>query len=229
VAPDIKICGLTRPDDAAAARALGAAYLGVIFAPSPRRLDAAAACTVLDAGGPGVARVGVFGASEVAEIVAIAQSCRLDVVQLHGDPEVSIVDALRSRFEGEVWAVARVTGSVLPDGWEALAERADALVLDARPAGGSGQLGGTGASFEWSEVAARLRPIRTGGRTRLVAAGGLRAENVAQAIAALAPEVVDVSSGVESAPGRKDHDRMRAFFAAVKAGGLAAGAGRGGV
>jgi phosphoribosylanthranilate isomerase len=91
-----------------------------------------------------------------------------------------------------------------------LLDSADGLLLDAyTPAA----LGGTGVSFSWSSIALDLQAIR--GTTPVILAGGLRPENVADAIAALAPDVVDVSSGVESAPGIKDHDRMRAFRDAV--------------
>ena len=208
---DIKFCGLTRPRDAAVAASLGAAYVGVIFAESPRRLDAAAARAVLDVARGPAQTAGVFGAEPAEWIAAVAGEVRLDVVQLHGDPTPTVVDDVRRRFAGEVWAVVRIAGSDVPPGVSTLMEVADAVVLDAKVAG---QLGGTGTRFDWDRIAATLDRRRA--RARLVLAGGLNPTNVAEAIRVVAPDVVDVSSGVESAPGIKDHARMRAFSDAVR-------------
>ena len=203
--PEVKFCGLTRPEDAAQAAALGAAYAGVIFAGGPRRLDPVRAGVVLAAAGA-ARRVGVFGATDADDIARVAALAGLDVVQLHGDPDVAAVAAVRRRFAGTVWAVARCEGARLPDGVDELFAAADAVVLDARV---PGLLGGTGVAVPWAEIAAAVAAARGGGR--LVLAGGLTPENVAEAVHALAPDIVDVSSGVESAPGIKDHERMRAF------------------
>jgi phosphoribosylanthranilate isomerase len=215
VRPDVKFCGLTRAEDAALAAALGAAYAGVVFAESPRRVSAVRAREIFGAVGSTVRRVGVFGACTAEEIVGVAREVGLDVVQLHGDPQAEEIARVRRGFAGEVWAVVRVAGDELPEGWLRLARDADALVLDSRPAprDGAAPLGGTGTTFSWDAVAARLAPHRSS--FRLVLAGGLRGENVRDGIAALAPDVVDVSSGVESAPGIKDPARMRAFAEAV--------------
>jgi phosphoribosylanthranilate isomerase len=208
---DIKFCGLTRPDDAACAVSLGAAYTGVIFAPSPRRLDPMVARTVLDAARGAARTAGVFGAESSRRIAEVAIEVGLDVVQLHGDPSPATVRDVRRVFAGEVWAVVRITGSELPANLSLLMDVADALVLDAKV---PGQLGGTGVTFDWNRVAKALD--RRPGRARLVLAGGLKPENVAHAIRVVAPDIVDVSSGVESAPGIKDHARMRAFSDAVR-------------
>jgi phosphoribosylanthranilate isomerase len=213
VAPDVKFCGLTRPEDAALAAALGAAYLGVIFAGGPRLLEPARARTVLDAAGAGErrpARVGVFGAASAEAIARVAEEAGLDVVQLHADPSPADVAAVRARFAGEVWAVIRTATPELPAGARALFDSADAVVLDARVAG---TLGGSGVALDWPALAPAVEAARSGGR--LVVAGGLHAENVARAVAALSPAAVDVSSGVERAPGIKDPARMRAFAAAA--------------
>ena len=207
--PDIKFCGLTRPEDAAEARDAGGRYAGVILAPSARRLLPESARRVLAAAG-GLRRVGVFGHALAPEIAELAQTLGLDVVQLHGDPDGSLVDDVRSRFPGEVWAVVRVEGDRLPASAARLAALADAIVLDARA---EGQLGGTGTRFDWEGVAASVDGWR--GATRLVLAGGLTPHNVWRATSVLAPDVVDVSSGVESAPGIKDHEKMRAFARAA--------------
>src|SRR6185295_13997803 len=127
-------------------------------------------------------------------------------VQLPGDPTPGIVERVRPFFNGEVWAVIRVSGSELPPDALALFSVADAVVLDAKV---PGQLGGTGTTFDWDPVARTLDRLRA--RSRIVLAGGLNPDNVAHAIRVVAPDVVDVSSGVEASPGVKDHPRMRAF------------------
>lgn len=218
---ELKFCGLTRAGDAGQAASLGARYAGVIFAGGPRRLDAAAARLVLDAAtaiAPGVRRVGVFGGQTPSEIGAIAREARLDVVQLHADPGAAAIAAVHATFDGLVWGALRVAAgqATLPAEAAALFEAADGVVLDARV---DGMLGGTGTAVAWEALVGPLAEVR--GVTPLVLAGGLRAETVAAAIRALAPEVVDVSSGVESAPGVKDPERMRAFADAVRAEGVA--------
>jgi phosphoribosylanthranilate isomerase len=207
---EIKFCGLTRPEDAAQAGALGASYAGVIFAGGPRRIDAARAAEVLAAAGSAVRRVGVFGDQSPEEIARIVRAARLDVVQLHGDPQPAIIRRVRGEAQVDIWGVVRVNGRELATRIAELDLDADAIVLDSLVAG---KLGGSGVTFDWSILTADVRPTRA----RLVAAGGLTPDNVAAAIRALAPHVVDVSSGVEreGEPGIKDHARMRAFADAV--------------
>lgn len=207
---EIKFCGMMRPEDALNAARLDAAYVGVIFADSPRRLTDDRAREVFAVLPPAVKRVGVFGREDADAIAARAERVGLQVVQLHGDPDAQSIAAVRSRWSGEVWAVHRVSGSAIGAGVADLLATADALVLDARV---DGKLGGTGVTLPWGELRARL-PVRAGA-ARLVLAGGLTPENVAQAVEAFEPDIVDVSSGVESAPGVKDHGRMRAFRDAV--------------
>ena len=206
----VKFCGLTRPDDAALAGALGAGYAGVIFAGGPRLVSPAEARRVLDAAGGTVRRVGVFGAQAPHEIAATAQEAALDVVQLHADPTAEFVEEVRARYDGVVWAVLRTSGTLASDRAAELFAVADAVLLDAHVAGA---LGGTGHALAWDAL--RTAVNRARGTRRLVLAGGLTPTNVGTAIAALAPDVVDVSSGVEQGPGVKDHSRMRAFAEAV--------------
>lgn len=209
----VKFCGLTRPEDVAIAVTLGAGYVGVIFAGGPRLLTPARAREVLEASGT-ARRVGVFGAVSAAEVGAVAREVGLDVVQLHGDPDAAAIAAVRRAFGGEVWAVLRCEGAEVPPEAASLFRVADAVVLDAKV---PGQLGGTGVTVPWRALREGLAPMRDGGAP-LVLAGGLRPENVAEAVATLSPAVVDVSSGVERAPGVKDHERMRAFRRAVGGG-----------
>jgi len=210
---DVKFCGLTQAVDADRAVALGAAYCGVIFAGGPRTLSILQARTVL-AGVSGARRVGVFADLPAADIAHVAEAVGLDVVQLAADPSPGTVAAVRAVFGGLVWASVRCAGPVLPDDAERLFATADAVVLDARI---PGALGGTGTTLPWLTLADAVRTAR--GRVgQLVLAGGLTDATVPTAIAALDPDVVDVSSGVESAPGIKDHERMRRFVAAASYG-----------
>ena len=211
MAPEVKFCGLTRPEDAEFASELGAAYIGVIFAGGPRTVPAHQADGILGAGHSVPARVGVFGAQTPDEIAVIATDLALDVVQLHADPTPADVDALRRVWEGVIWAAVRIAGTDIPRGTADLFRAADAVVFDARV---SGRLGGTGTPLVWARLRDGVDRLRA--RRPLVLAGGLTPENVAIAADALEPDVVDVSSGVERAPGIKDHARMRAFATAVR-------------
>jgi phosphoribosylanthranilate isomerase len=216
VAVDVKICGLTRAVDAELADAAGAAYLGVIFAGGPRNRTPEEAREVLLA--RRARKVGVFGAQSVEEVARIAAHVGLDVIQLHGlhgldgDAQADVVRGVRAATGLEVWAVIRTADGLLTDGDEAVADAADALVVDALA---PGVLGGSGVRVPWLELGESLDAMQSG--HRVVLAGGLMPENVREAIDYVSPHVVDVSSGVESAPGVKDHQRVRAFIAAVRA------------
>ena len=195
------------------AASLGAEYVGVIFAAGPRRLTTDEAVAVLRNVPEAVRRVGVFDRIDPDAVASIAERLSLGALQLHGGCDGAMIARLRMKFDGEIWAVLRVTNGALPSGARALFEYADAVLLDAHV---EGKLGGTGVALPWADLLARLEPLRGRG-ARLVVAGGLKPENVASAIRVLRPDVVDVSSGVETAPGIKDHTRMRAFRDAVRA------------
>jgi phosphoribosylanthranilate isomerase len=212
VVPDVKVCGLVRSADAAAAAEAGVRYLGVIFADSRRRVAPDEARRVLDGAlGRDVRRVGVFGAASTLEILAAADAARLDVLQLHVPPDATGLQHLRSQFDGAIWGVVRVSPAGLTSQeWQAW-RLADAVVVDTWSATA---LGGTGVPFAWSDAAAAIVALR--GVRPLVLAGGLTALNVAAAIGALSPEIVDVSSGVERVPGEKDPHRIAAFMKAVR-------------
>jgi phosphoribosylanthranilate isomerase len=215
VRTEIKFCGLTRAADAAEAVTLGASYVGVIFASGPRRLSLQEAAEVLADVPMSVRRVGVFAETTVDAIAAAAERLKLGAVQLHGENGDRLLESVRSRFDGEVWSVLRLRDGRLPSVAAEMFTSADAVLLEAHVAG---KLGGTGVSLPWERLVDELGPLRTNGDgARLVLAGGLKAENVGEAIRLLRPDVVDVSSGVETAPGIKDHARMRAFRDAVHA------------
>lgn len=207
---EVKICGLTRAVDAEFADAAGAAYLGVIFAGGPRQRSPLEARATL--AGRRARKVGVFAAQSPTEIGDVAAQVGLDVVQLHADGDPERVLAVRAATGLEIWAVVRTADGVLPDHVEELADAADALLIDALVAG---KLGGSGASVPWGMLGESLDAMESG--HRIVLAGGLTPDNVAEAIGYVSPMIVDVSSGVESAPGVKDHARIRSFIAAVHA------------
>lgn len=209
--PRVKVCGLTRAEDAAVAAAAGAHYLGAILAPGYGRTVTAARARVIF-GDFAAARVGVFVDAEPGEVRAAAAEAGLTVAQLHGDesPET----AARVRAGGlVVWKAVRVrSGGDVEAALDRYADAVDALLLDGYSPAAHG---GTGTAFDWHDAARRLQ-ARTG-CPRIVAAGGLRTENVARAARILRPHAVDVSSGVESAPGVKDAAAVHAFAAAVRA------------
>jgi phosphoribosylanthranilate isomerase len=212
----VKICGLTRPDDAAHAAIHGARYAGVIMAGGPRHLSTSDAQSVLHAAA-GARRVVVFGDQSPDEIVRTADQLSLDAVQLHGDASPALLEWLRARTPAARWAVVRVDGSRWPLAEiEAASASADALVLDAKV---DGQLGGTGIALPWADLSVSVASWRDRHpAVALVLAGGLRADRVSEARRWLSPDVLDVSSGVERAPGIKEPALVRAFLEAAESG-----------
>ena len=207
---EVKVCGLTRAIDAEAADAAGAAYLGVIFAGGPRQRTVAEARGTL--AGRRARKVGVFADQSGAEIADIASEIGLDVAQLHGGATVERIHAVRAATGLEVWAVVRTADGVLPADVDDVADAADALLIDALV---PGRLGGSGTVLPWGVLGESLDAMESG--HRIVLAGGLTPDNVAEAIGYVSPMIVDVSSGIETAPGVKDAARIRAFIAAVRA------------
>ena len=207
---EVKFCGMTRGEDVTFAAALGAAYVGAIFAGGPRHQTLDGAQRVFGAAFPPPQRVGVVAEQTPVDIAGIVNTLRLHAVQLHANPSVERIQQVRKTVTAKVWAVLQIAGDELPPDVSDIAANADAIVLDARVPGG---LGGSGVTLPWTQLARSLTKVR--GQCRIVLAGGLKPENVANAIAAIEPDVVDVSSGVESSPGIKDHSRMRAFIEAV--------------
>ena len=209
---EVKICGLTRPVDAEFADAAGAAYLGVIFAGGPRQRAPEEARATL--AGRRARKVGVFADQGEGDIATIAALVGLDVLQLHGASDPARIAAVRAATGLEIWAVVRTASGVLSAEDESLADAADALLVDAMS---PGQLGGTGLTLPWLELGESLDAMSVG--HRIILAGGLTPANVGEAIDYVSPMVVDVSSGVESAPGIKDQKLVRAFIAAARASG----------
>lgn len=211
--PAVKICGLTRPEDASHAESCGASYLGVILAGGPRLVTVEHARLVLGTRRHSVRRVAVFGDQPEDEVIVIAGMLDLDVIQLHGARTIEEITRIAERSGRTVWPVQRVAGSTLPIEATAMARAAGALVLDAHVVG---QLGGTGVALDWSGLVHEIRRLRRDvPGVQLVLAGGLRPGNVAMATQLLSPEVLDVSSGVEIAPGVKDPALVGQFVKAA--------------
>ncbi|MGC9224786.1 MAG: phosphoribosylanthranilate isomerase [Terracidiphilus sp.] len=211
----IKICGNTSLADAQLAAEAGAGAAGFVFAPSPRRVTAEQVAEIVPHLPPALEKIGVFVDALFEEIAATVDKAGLTGVQLHFDAPPTLPARLRERF-GPGLRILRVVhfDSAAGEGVAAIvADRnLDALLIDSRTAGA---VGGTGLTYDWN--AARRLIFDSAGQMKVVAAGGLTPENVAEAIATLRPWGVDVVSGVESAPGRKDAARVQAFIAAARA------------
>jgi phosphoribosylanthranilate isomerase len=201
----IKICGLTRPEDAVAAWEAGADRLGLILAPSRRCVSLEQARRVVAALPPQAAVVGVFVNASLAAMRRVASELRLCALQLHGDEPVAcccalgprVIKAVRPRYVAQLAQVEAYQGfDLLLDAWSAQAP------------------GGTGALSRWTWA----RDLVQRGH-RLILSGGLTPDNVHAAVLAVRPRMVDVSTGVEArgTVGRKDVGRMRAFVDAVRA------------
>ena len=196
----IKICGIRRPEDARAAADAGASAIGMVFWPgSPRAVDTAAARAIVAALPAGVPAIGVFVNQTADEINAAIDGAGLFGVQLHGDEPVDLIERIRRPVIRAVTLRGLDVLDVLPPQVTVLIDAVD-----------HERRGGTGQTIDWAAAAAvaRRRPI--------VLAGGLTPSNVEQAMAAVRPYAVDVSSGVETAPGTKDHARIAAFIDAVR-------------
>jgi phosphoribosylanthranilate isomerase len=202
--PPVKVCGLTDVEEARACAEAGAWGIGLVFASaSPRHVGVDRACAIVAALDPGVARVGVFVDADPAEVADVARKAGLTHVQVHG---ASDAEAVRAASGLPVIEGVRVDGPAAIE--RARASAADLVLLDAAVPGAHG---GTGIAFDWGLIEATTlgRPFGV--------AGGLRPENVAEAVRRLRPALVDVSSGVERRPGRKDIARVIAFLQAVDA------------
>lgn len=197
----IKICGITSAHDAELAQAAGADAIGMIFAPHSRRVVTAhQAADIAAATGPFVTKVGVFVDADIEQVRDLIGQLRLDAVQLHGDESSEYAAAVRPHAT-VVRAVPFVTA---PTPAAVAGYSADAWLIDAATPG-------SGTPFAWGDATAwRAHP-------RLILAGGLSPDNVAEAIRHLRPYAVDVASGVESRPGKKDPEAVKRFVAAVRA------------
>jgi len=197
----VKICGITNLEDAVAAVKWGADALGFVFATSPRQMTVDKVATIVAGLPPFVCKVGVFADSELEEVKETMMACSLNLAQLHGSEGPDYCQAL---FPKVIKSFRVENESVLE-----LIPRyeASAYLLDSYH---STLKGGTGQSFDWeiAKKATRCGPV--------ILSGGLSSVNVGQAVNRVKPYAVDVSSGVESEPGKKDHEKLRTFLKVAK-------------
>jgi len=200
---EIKICGITNIEDALASASVGADALGFVFhTASPRYVTPGKAREIIAVLPPEVCTVGVFVNLAAVEVLRIAQLCGLDFIQLHGGetqdycrrlPRESLIKAMSFRSEEEFAAMADYP--------------VRAFLVDAHD---PVRFGGTGKTCDWNLAG------KAAARHPLILAGGLNGENIIAALTAVHPLAVDISSGVETAPGKKDHEKIRAVIASVQ-------------
>lgn len=200
----IKICGITNLEDALLACQLGADALGFVFAESPRKVDVETVADIVEKLPPLVSKVGVFVNEKPENIEDIAERCSLDYYQLHGDetpkyvarfPQDKIIKAFRIKDKSDLDKIDKFPN-------------VSAVLLDSFT---EGEYGGTGKTFDW-KLALGVKGLCN----HLILSGGMTPENVAEAIKKVKPYGVDVSSGVEEKPGKKDPEKLEKFFSEVR-------------
>ncbi|HEY5382515.1 MAG TPA: phosphoribosylanthranilate isomerase [Acidobacteriaceae bacterium] len=228
----IKICANKNLADAQLAAELGADAVGFVFAPSKRQVTAEQVAAITPHLPGNVAKIGVFATQDAQEIAAATQAAGLSGVQLHHEPRPALIEELNRAFEGRIQLIQVVSYPIdaadraaadeqfsLALGTALAMPAISAVLVDAARGGVSG---GLGVAFDWKVVADLVRSAyasaqRTGHKLpKLIVAGGLRAENVPEAIATFRPWGVDVASGVESEPGTKNPQRLREFLTAAR-------------
>lgn len=208
----VKVCGLSRPEHVAAAVEAGANYLGfVFFEKSPRNVSLDAARELVINVTPGVAKVALVVDADDAFLDCLTATVPIDILQLHGSENVERVAQIKARYRLPVMkaiGIADVADLTLIDPYELVA---DQILVDAKPPKGADLPGGNGLAFDWRLIAGRRWSVPW------MLAGGLTPHTVRSAVARTGARQVDVSSGVESAPGIKDSDKIRDFITAARA------------
>lgn len=211
VTPEIKICGINTPEAVRAVIKARADYMGLVFfPPSPRNVSIAAARELSAMAATPLRRVGLFVDANDSLIGEAVSGAGLDVVQLQGSETPQRAAQIKARHGCAVWKAMPIATRADLDRASAFAGAADLILLDAKTPKGA-LPGGMGLSFDWSILTGWQPPCAWG------LAGGLNPDNVADAIRRTGAPLVDVSSGVESAPGSKDEGRIAAFCNAVRA------------
>jgi phosphoribosylanthranilate isomerase len=225
----IKICANTNLEDAQLAAELGADAVGFVFAPSTRQITAAQVAHITPHLPEGLECVGVFPALKASEIARIAQEAGLTGVQLHGDFNPELIRQLDEISHGQIKLIQTLhwqadTADTIANGDASAAVIADQLkqiaadgiidrvLIDTKV--GSSSNGGTGVPFDWNAARTTLAEAAAG--LKLIIAGGLRQDNVSEAIRRLAPWGVDVAGGVEQSPGRKSPEKLAAFIRSAR-------------
>lgn len=205
--PKVKICGITSPGDARLAVKLGADMIGFNFFPGSKRfINSKQVESILKRLSSPITKVGVFVNQPLEEIIEAQRTAVLDAIQLHGDEPPGFVDDLRNETDAKIVKVFRVGENfdkAAIDDYDASGIMLDSFSLSA--------FGGTGKIFDWSVAAGIAKDV-----DNLYLAGGLNPENVAEAVRAVRPYAVDVASGVESSPGKKDPKKLEAFIRNAK-------------
>jgi len=206
----VKICGLRTADDVRAAADAGATYVGFVFFPkSPRNVTVAEARDLAADVPVGIAKVALVVNADDALLDAITEQVAIDILQLHGSETPERVAEIRSRYGLPVMKAVGVADASDLSTLDDYAKVADQILVDAKPPKDADLPGGNGLSFDWRLIAGRRWPVPW------MLAGGLDASNVAEAVALTGARQVDVSSGVEAAPGQKDAAEIAAFVAAA--------------
>jgi len=214
----IKICGTTNLEDAQAAVEAGADAVGFVFAESPREITPSGAEEIIAKLPTGVEKIGVFVDEPAERILEISREIGLTGVQLHGEESPSDVGALRKGASGSLRIVKAIRLNDTAAGSQLAIYGAnrrlwpDAILLDS---GTTSARGGSGEKFKWEQWAGVAQQLSD--RLSVIVAGGLTPENVAGALSTFSPWGVDVVSGVERSPGKKDPEKVRAFISAVRA------------
>ncbi len=206
----VKICGVRTPGDVQACADAGAAYIGLNFFPrSPRYVTPELARDLALAAPPGLAKVALTVDADDALLDALVAAMPLDMLQLHGNETPARVAEIRARYGLPVMKAVGVAGEGDLAGLMEMSLAADQILIDAKPPKGAALPGGNGLTFDWRLLVGRkwLRPW--------MLSGGLHAENVAEAMRLTGARQVDLASGVESAPGVKDHAMIAAFITAA--------------
>lgn len=208
----VKICGLSNPETVQAAIAAGADYVGFVFyAPSPRAVTAMHAAGLAHAVPPNVKKVGLFVDADEAAIAVVLDQVKLDYLQLHGAETPERVAQIRARFGLPVIKAIAISGQEDIHRARNYETVCDILLFDAKPPQTADALpGGNGLAFDWTLIAGHAW-----GRPWMLS-GGLDVQNLAEAVRISGATMIDVSSGVENAPGIKDAAKIRAFVAAAK-------------
>jgi phosphoribosylanthranilate isomerase len=203
----LKVCGITREEDAVAAHQAGFDAIGLVFADSPRKVDAERARAICASAPPGLVKVGVFVNEERREVRHLRDRCGLDLLQFHGEEDPSYVASF-----GKLAIRSFAPGPGFEEGFLDEYAGCFALLVDARD---PERRGGTGRLADWSAA------TRLAGRCRLILAGGLTPSRAGMAVRIVRPYGLDVSSGVERQPGVKDPEMMRYFAEAARSASLA--------
>jgi phosphoribosylanthranilate isomerase len=210
----VKVCGNTNLEDASVSVEAGADAVGFIFAESPRKVTVAQVSAITPHLPATIEKIGVFVAASFADIVQAVTACGLTGIQLHAHHDAAMAARLREHFgpKTKILQVIHYAEDLAAQLKAAQQDRSmDGVLVDSRTATA---VGGTGVRFDWQ--AAQREFFAASSHLRLIAAGGLKPENVAEAIHTLRPWGVDSVSGVEAAPGHKDHERVKAFVRAAK-------------